>query len=33
MAYNYFVNQVRNLSNQMEGFTQDFLNICQRHFI
>jgi biopolymer transport protein TolQ len=33
LAYNYFVNQVRNLSNQMEGFTQDFLNICQRHFI
>lgn len=33
MAYNYFVNQVRNLGNQMEGFTQDFLNICQRHFI
>jgi len=33
MAYNYFTNQVRYLSNLMEGFTQDFLNICQRHFI
>lgn len=33
LAYNFFVNQLRNLSNQMEGFSQDFLNICQRHFI
>jgi biopolymer transport protein TolQ len=33
MAYNYFANQVRTVSNLMEGFTQDFLNICQRHFI
>jgi biopolymer transport protein TolQ len=32
MAYNYFNSRVRVLSNEMENFASDFLNIVKRHF-
>ena len=33
MAYNYFQRKIRILSNEMETFTKDFLNIVRRHFL
>lgn len=33
VAYNYFVNQIKRLSIDMECFSQDFLNIIQRSMI
>jgi biopolymer transport protein TolQ len=33
MAYNYFVRRIRVLSNDMESFEKDFLNIVRRHFL
>ena len=32
MAYNYFNTRLRVLSNEMENFSNDFLNIVKRHF-
>jgi len=32
MAYNYFVRKIKVLSADMDGFTNDFLNIIKRHF-
>ena len=32
MAYNYFNRKIRVLSNEMDGFSNDFLNIVKRHF-
>lgn len=32
MAYNYFNSRIRVLSNEMENFSADFLNIVKRHF-
>ncbi len=33
MAYNYFVRRIHVLSNDMESFEKDFLNIVRRHFL
>ncbi len=33
IAYNYFVRRIRVLSNEMDAFNNDFLNIVQRHFL
>jgi biopolymer transport protein TolQ len=33
MAYNYFVRRIRVLSNEMDNFSSDFLNIVKRHFL
>lgn len=33
IAYNYFVRRIRVLSSEMDGFSNDFLNIIQRHFL
>lgn len=32
MAYNHFVQEIRVLTADMENFTQEFLNIAERHF-
>ncbi len=32
MFYNYFVNKIRSISQAMDNFTNDFLNIVERHF-
>ena len=32
MAYNFFLTRIRVLSNEMENFQADFLNIVKRHF-
>ena len=32
MAYNYFVRRIKVLTSEMEGFSNDFLNIIKRHF-
>ncbi len=32
IAYNYFVRRVKVLSAEMDGFSNDFLNILKRHF-
>ena len=32
MAYNYFVQQIRVLSAEMDNFSHEFLNIAERHF-
>ena len=32
VAYNYFSSRVRVLESDMENFSNDFLNICKRHF-
>ncbi len=33
IAYNYFNRQIRVISNEMEGFGNDFLNIVRRHIL
>ena len=33
MAYNHFVQEIRVLTADMENFTQEFLNIAERHFM
>lgn len=33
MAYNYFARRIRVLSNEMDAFGNDFLNIVRRHFV
>ncbi|MDR2338037.1 MAG: MotA/TolQ/ExbB proton channel family protein [Deltaproteobacteria bacterium] len=33
MAYNYFMQQVRYLSREMDKFSAEFLNIAKRHFL
>ena len=33
MGYNYFQRKIRVLSNEMETFSKDFLNIVRRHFL
>jgi len=33
MAYNFFVRRIRVLSNEMDGFGNDFLNIVRRHIL
>jgi len=33
IAYNFFVRRIRVLSSEMEAFSNDFLNIIQRHFL
>jgi biopolymer transport protein TolQ len=33
MAYNYFQRKISVLSNEMETFSKDFLNIVRRHFL
>ncbi|MEI8257405.1 MAG: protein TolQ [Deltaproteobacteria bacterium] len=33
MAYNFFVRRIRVLSNEMDGFANDFLNIVRRHIL
>jgi biopolymer transport protein ExbB/TolQ len=30
VAYNYFAGQIRRMAVDMDGFSQDFLNIVQR---
>ena len=32
MAYNYFVQQIKVLAAEMDNFSQEFLNIAERHF-
>jgi biopolymer transport protein TolQ len=32
MAYNYFVQQIKVLAVEMDNFSQEFLNIAERHF-
>jgi biopolymer transport protein TolQ len=32
MFYNYFVNRIRSMGQSMDNFTNDFLNIVERHF-
>ncbi len=32
MAYNYFVQQIKVLSTEMDNFSNEFLNIAERHF-
>lgn len=32
IAYNHFAQQIRELTADMENFTQEFLNIAERHF-
>ena len=32
MAYNFFNSRIRVLSNEMENFSADFMNIVKRHF-
>jgi biopolymer transport protein TolQ len=33
IAYNYFVRRIHVLSSEMDAFSNDFLNIVQRHFL
>jgi biopolymer transport protein TolQ len=33
MAYNFFVRKINVLSNEMESFSSDMLNIVRRHFL
>ena len=33
MAYNYFARKIKILTAEMEGFSNDFLNIVKRHFL
>ncbi|UCD83727.1 MAG: protein TolQ [Deltaproteobacteria bacterium] len=33
MAYNFFVNQIKTLVNEMDIFSSEFLNIVERHFL
>jgi biopolymer transport protein TolQ len=33
MAFNYFTRKVKVLSSEMDAFSNDFLNICKRHFL
>jgi Biopolymer transport proteins len=33
MAYNYFVRRIKVLNNEMDNFSNDFLNIVKRHFL
>jgi biopolymer transport protein TolQ len=33
MAYNYFARKIRILTAEMDGFSNDFLNIVKRHFL
>jgi biopolymer transport protein TolQ len=33
IAYNFFVRKIRVLASEMEAFSNDFLNIIQRHFL
>ena len=33
VAYNYFLNQVKIITADMDTFSSDFINICRRHFL
>jgi hypothetical protein len=33
MAFNFFTRKIKVLSAEMEGFSNDFLNIVKRHFL
>jgi biopolymer transport protein TolQ len=33
MAYNYFARKIKILTAEMDGFSNDFLNIVKRHFL
>lgn len=33
MAYNHFTNKIKVLSSEMDNFSQEFLNIAERHFL
>ena len=33
MAFNYFARRIKVLGAEMDGFTNDFLNIVKRHFL
>ena len=33
MAYNHFANRIRVVSDEMDNFTHEFLNIAERHFL
>jgi biopolymer transport protein TolQ len=33
IAYNFFIERIKTLDNEMENFSRDFLNIIKRHFL
>ena len=33
IAYNFFVRRIKVLASEMEAFSNDFLNIIQKHFL
>ncbi len=33
VAFNYYINQIKELNAQMENFASELLNIIERHFL